>query len=205
MTRRLWLEPPEVWEAEIRAYEEADLVLAAASGRRRLHRQLEHPHVDDPGRRHGTARGAQSRLRRLTGASGAVLRPAHRAAGRPRAVGLYAGENDLEARTGKTPEHVLAEVAAFAALLSRQLPRTQLYLISVKPSPARRRRWSLMQRLNTLLAAFAREDPRRAWIDVATPSFDARGRRRCELFLEDGLHLSPAGYVLCGPSRYARS
>ena len=196
MTRRLWLEPPETWEGEIRAFEEEDRRSPPPAG--------------------GIVFTGSSSIRMWTtlAADMAPLAVLNRGFGgsqahqalffaprivlpyRPRGVVLYAGENDLEGRTGKTPEHVLAEVAAFADLLSREVPRARLYLLSVKPSPARRRRWPLMRRLNALLAAFAREDPRRAWVDIATPSFDSRGRRRRELYLEDGLHLSPAGYVL---------
>ena len=114
----------------------------------------------------------------------------------PRAVVLYAGENDLEAHNRKEPEDVLADIRAFADLLADNVPPARLYLISLKPSPARLDDWPRARQLNTLLAAFASEDPRRAFVDIATPSFDAAGRRRRELYLDDGLHLSPAGYAL---------
>ncbi|MEA2626070.1 MAG: hypothetical protein QOD06_2115 [Candidatus Binatota bacterium] len=109
---------------------------------------------------------------------------------------LYAGENDLEAHNRKTAERVLADVRAIVALVEERHPAARIYLVSVKPSPARRTRWREARRLNDLLGTFAAESPRRAYLDVATPTFDARGRRRRELFLEDGLHLSPAGYAL---------
>lgn len=115
---------------------------------------------------------------------------------RPSTVVLYTGENDLEERTAKTPEWVLAEVAAFADLLAEALPRTRLVLLSVKPSPARRQYWRLASRLNALLATFAQDDPRHQWVDLATPMFNQRGQPRRDLFLADGLHLSTAGYAL---------
>jgi lysophospholipase L1-like esterase len=115
---------------------------------------------------------------------------------RPSAVVLYTGENDLEARTGKTPAQVLAELAALSDLLARELPHARLYLLAVKPSPARRSRWAIARSLNALLESFTQADSRRRWVDVATPAFDAGGRRRTDLYLADGLHLSPKGYAL---------
>lgn len=115
---------------------------------------------------------------------------------RPRAVVLCAGENDLEAHRGKSPERVLDDVRRFADLLADACPHARLYLLAIKPSPARAAVWPVVRRCNGMLRAFALEDPRRSWIDVATPTFDEAGRRRAELFLDDGLHLSPAGYAM---------
>ncbi len=196
MSRRLWLEPPETWEAEIRAFEQEGqrsppplgAIVFTGSSSIRMWTTL------------AADMAPLAVLNRGFGGSQAhqalFFAPRIVLPYRPRGVVLYAGENDLEARTGKRPEDVLAEVAAFADLLAREVPQARLYLLSVKPSPARRRRWPLVRRLNELLATLAREDARRVWVDVATPSFDRRGHRRRELFLEDGLHLSPAGYVL---------
>lgn len=196
MTRRLWLEPAAIWEEEIRRYEEGDrhappptgAILFTGSSSIRLWTTLAQDLAPLTILNRGFG-GAQAH--QVLSFAPRILLPYH-----PSAVVLYIGENDLEARTGKTPEHVLAEVAALSDLLARELPQARLYLLAVKPSPARRRRWAQARRLNTLLAAFAQEDCRRCWVDVATPAFDARGRWRSDLYMADGLHLSPAGYAL---------
>jgi lysophospholipase L1-like esterase len=196
MTHRLWLEPPATWEGEIRRFEEDDrrapppagAIIFTGSSSIRMWTTLtqDMAPLTVLNRAFGGAQAHQ-----VLSFAPRILLPY-----RPRAVVLYAGENDLEARTGKTPEHVLTEVAALSDLLIRELPQVRLYLLAVKPSPARRGRWALARRLNALLAAFAQEDPRRCWVDVATPAFDTRGHRRSDLYLADGLHLSPAGYAL---------
>lgn len=112
----------------------------------------------------------------------------------PRVVVLGAGENDLEPIRGKSPERVLDDVARLDALLRDHLPVLRLYCLNVKPSPAREASWPAALRYNELLAGFCAAAPHRALLDVATVHFDAEGHRRRELFLEDGLHLSPEGY-----------
>jgi lysophospholipase L1-like esterase len=115
---------------------------------------------------------------------------------RPVAVVLCAGENDLEALRGKSPERVLQDVRLFADLLADSRPDCRLYLLSVKPSPARAAVWPAARDFNELLDRFSGDDPRRTFVDVTTPFFDSGGRRRAELFLADGLHLSPLGYAV---------
>jgi lysophospholipase L1-like esterase len=115
---------------------------------------------------------------------------------RPRAVVLGAGENDLEAIRGKSPERVLDDVSRFDDLVRGALPGVRSYFLNVKPSPARRAVWPRACRYNELLRTFVEAVPSRGLLDVATPTFDADGNRRVELFLEDGLHLSAAGYAM---------
>ncbi len=196
MAPRLWLEPPDTWEAEIRDYEEGDqrarppsgAIVFTGSSSIRMWITLQRDMAPLPVLNRGFG-GAQTH--QVLYFAPRILLPY-----RPSAVVLYTGENDLEERTGKTPAQVLREVSALSDLLFRELPQARLYLLAVKPSPARRRRWAQARRLNALLAAFAEEDGRRRWVDVATSAFDSRGRRRTELYLADGLHLSPAGYAL---------
>jgi lysophospholipase L1-like esterase len=38
--------------------------------------------------------------------------------------------------------------------------------------------------------------PRLIYVDVATPMLTADGATRAELYVEDGLHMTPAGYDL---------
>jgi lysophospholipase L1-like esterase len=196
MPHRLWLEPPATWEGEIRQFEEDDrraqppagAIIFTGSSSIRLWTTLARDMAPLTVLNRGFG-GAQAH--QVLAFAPRILLPYP-----PSAVVLYVGENDLEARTGKTPEHVFAEVAGLSDLLARELPQARLYLLAVKPSPARRRRWALARRFNALLAAFAQEDRRRCWVDEATPAFDARGHRRSDLYMADGLHLSPAGYAL---------
>jgi len=196
MSESIVHEPSEVWEEEVRALEAADsrhrtprgaIVFIGSSSIRfwtTLARDLAPLVVVNRGFGGAQVDAVVHYTPRLV----LVLRP--------RAVVLGAGENDLEAIRGKTPERVLADTARFDEIVRSAFPGARTYFLNVKPSPARRAVWPEANRYNELLRAFADADPRRAFLDVASPTFDAEGNRRPELFLEDGLHLSAAGYAM---------
>jgi lysophospholipase L1-like esterase len=113
---------------------------------------------------------------------------------KPSVVVFYAGDNDLEA--GKTPTQVLTAFQSFVATMHRALPDTRVVFVSIKPSIAR---WNIVDKMraaNQLVRDYARTDARLVYVDVFTPMLDALGQPKRELFLEDGLHMTPAGYAI---------
>lgn len=113
---------------------------------------------------------------------------------RPRAIVVYEGDNDLA--SGKTPERVAGDFREFVRRVHAAQPETRIAILSVKPSLLR---WNLVdatRRTNALLEELAASDPRLTYIDVFTPMLNAEGTPRPELFVEDGLHMTPAGYEL---------
>ena len=113
---------------------------------------------------------------------------------KPPVVVFYAGDNDLAA--GKTPAQVLDAFRSFVATMHRELPATRVVFVSIKPSIAR---WNIVDKFreaNQLIRDYARTDDRLVYVDVFTPMLDASGQPRRELFLEDGLHMTPAGYAI---------
>lgn len=113
---------------------------------------------------------------------------------KPRLVVVYAGDNDIA--DGRTPAQVASDWRAFAALVGRELPEARVAFVSIKPSPSR---WALVERVreaNRLVQAEVARDPRQAYVDVFTPMLGANGRPRPELFADDSLHMTPAGYAL---------
>lgn len=113
---------------------------------------------------------------------------------RPRAVVLYAGENDLWSR--KSSSDVLAAFHAFREKLHAALPQARLIFLSIKESPSRARVRETVRETNRLIAAACAGDPRLIFVDVATPLLDPQGNFRPELFIDDQLHLAPAGYAI---------
>jgi lysophospholipase L1-like esterase len=113
---------------------------------------------------------------------------------RPGTVLVYAGDNDLAA--GSTPDEVLRRFTAFVEGVRRELPRTRIEYISIKPSPARRALQARIEDTNALIRQYVEAHPDLAYIDVYTPMLDESGRPRRELFLPDRLHLNAAGYAL---------
>ena len=115
---------------------------------------------------------------------------------RPRAVVLYAGDNDLSEGTGKTPESVLADFERFVGIVHGAWPEVPVYFLSIKPSTLRWGRWPAMRDANARIAAFARATRGVEYVDVATPMLGPKGRPRGELLAFDGLHLNARGYAL---------
>jgi lysophospholipase L1-like esterase len=112
----------------------------------------------------------------------------------PRLVVLYAGDNDIAA--GKTPEQVSADFRAFVRAVHRELPRTRIVYLSIKPSIQRWKLWDRMRRVNALIEAACMGDSGLRCVDVATPMLGRDGKPRPELFAPDGLHLNARGYAL---------
>ncbi len=112
----------------------------------------------------------------------------------PRAVVLYAGENDLD--QGASPEQVEDSFRDFAERLDDRLGLVPLVFISIKPSPSRA--WALPQirRANELIRAALADWPNARFLDVFPRMLDAEGRVRHEFFTDDWLHMSRAGYLL---------
>jgi lysophospholipase L1-like esterase len=116
----------------------------------------------------------------------------------PRALVLYAGDNDLG--DGHPPEAVIRSLTNLVARAERRLGPLPLGFVSIKPSPAR---WELRRRIavvNEAARHLCVQRRNRHFIDVGATMLDAAGLPRVELFAEDGLHLSAAGYALWGPT-----
>jgi lysophospholipase L1-like esterase len=116
---------------------------------------------------------------------------------RPKTVVVYAGENDLWAN--KTPETVLADFRAFCAKVHAALPQARIVFIAIKPSPSRMRIRENVIKANALIAAEIAKDKRLVYVDIFNPMLDANGKDRPELFVEDMLHMTPAGYAVWRP------
>lgn len=121
---------------------------------------------------------------------------------RPRAIVLYAGDNDLD--KGDAPEQVLALFDRFAAAVRERLGVLPLLLVSIKPSPCRFWNCAKIRRANELLSEAAAASPGAQFIDVFHIMLDAGGQPRHELFNGDGLHMNRAGYHLWASAIWPR-
>jgi lysophospholipase L1-like esterase len=115
---------------------------------------------------------------------------------RPRAVVLYAGDNDLSWPASKSPEQVFGDFRQFVEIIHSELPETWIYYISIKPSIRRWSNWGKCQKTNGLIADYIRTQPRVQFIDVDQAMLDAQGKPRKELFRWDGLHMNAEGYAV---------
>ena len=82
------------------------------------------------------------------------------------------------------------------ARIRRDLPRTRIGYLAIKPSPSRAEQLPLQRQANDLIRAEAARMRDVVFIDIATPMLGADGQPRAELFLGDRLHMNRAGYAL---------
>jgi lysophospholipase L1-like esterase len=113
---------------------------------------------------------------------------------KPKLVLLYAGDNDIAG--GKSGEQVFADFKKFVAKVQAALPETRIAYIAIKCSPSRVKYMEPMKTANRLIQEFTAADPRLMYVDVFTPTLDAAGQPRPELYVGDQLHLNADGYKL---------
>jgi len=185
---------PEKWTAEIEKFTQADALKAPAQGavvfvgsssiRRWSSLATDFPEINLLNRGFGGSELPDS----VFFADRIVIPYA------PRLVVVYAGENDLQA--GKSAESVLATFQAFHTKIHAALPKTKIIFLAIKESPSRAKIREKVLLANRLITDDCTKDPRLTFVDVATPMLDAKGQTRPELFIEDQLHMKPAGYVI---------
>ncbi|MBS0366958.1 MAG: hypothetical protein JSR67_14160 [Proteobacteria bacterium] len=110
----------------------------------------------------------------------------------PRAIVLYAGENDLNA--GEPVAEVLANFDTFMGKKTAALGNTPVYFISLKPSKARFTQLAQQSAVNAGVRARAARRADLHYIDVA-PLMLENGQPK-NIYRADGLHLTAAGYRL---------
>jgi lysophospholipase L1-like esterase len=113
---------------------------------------------------------------------------------RPASLVVYAGDNDLG--DGQTPRQVRSRLETLAAKVECDLRQIPFGFISIKPSPARLGLLDRIADANEMIRRTLSGCPHAFYIDVFTPMLGLDGQPRSELFLDDGLHLSAAGYQL---------
>ena len=111
---------------------------------------------------------------------------------RPRAIVFYAGENDLD--SGRAPGEAAREVGRFLDAKRRALGDAPVFFISAKPSKARFGQLGRQAELNNAIRSLASTRRDLVFVDVV-PAMLSGGQPR-ELFVEDGLHMTPAGYAI---------
>ncbi len=120
---------------------------------------------------------------------------------RPAVVVFYAGDNDINA--GRTPDQVVADYREFVQKVLAARADTRIIFLAIKPSPARWDKWPAMREANERVRSYGEgynsnrsAGPLLFFADVATPMLTANGQTQAHLYVEDGLHMSTAGYAM---------
>ena len=112
---------------------------------------------------------------------------------KPKTVLLFAGGNDINA--GKAPEKVFEDYKAFVAKVREALPETKIWFLSLYPNLKRAAQLEKTTKLNALIAAHAKADPKLGFIDIAS-ALCPDGKPRAEVLRDDQLHLNEDGYAI---------
>lgn len=118
-------------------------------------------------------------------------------AGRPRAIFLMAGVNDLIFST-IAPEALLRQYERLLDRIAAESPATQVFIQS--PRPSTRRATNHISRVRTpasrLSTACAADDRRRGLKFIDIRSRMLRDGKLPAEYTVDGIHLTPAGYAV---------
>lgn len=112
----------------------------------------------------------------------------------PCKVFFYAGDNDLN--SGRNATQVRDDVVAFVQRVHRDLPKTTVEYISIKPSLSRANLLPAIKEANAMIKAALARLPHTGYSDIYTPMLGSDGQPRPALFREDMLHMTPEGYAI---------
>ncbi len=185
---------PSRWEADIKAFEAADLsdppvrggIVFTGSSSIRLWTTLKQ---DFPGLPVVNRGFGGSMLPEVTAFLERTVTP-HR----PALVVVYCGGNDIDA--GRSADQVLADFQALVAKLHDILPITRIDFISIAPNPARWAEVETVRAANRKIEAYIATDSRLAFINVFPLMLGPDGHPKPDIYVADGLHMNAAGYAI---------
>lgn len=114
----------------------------------------------------------------------------------PRAIVLYAGENDLAG--GTDVDRLLDELQRFLAVKTRMFGHLPVILLSLKPSPARWADHPRQLRYNAKAQQLAKARPDATYLEIGDFLMD--GDKPGDHYVRDGIHLKPEAYRLWSPA-----
>jgi lysophospholipase L1-like esterase len=111
---------------------------------------------------------------------------------KPSAIVVYAGENDLAFDSAKVSQTLINFKRLMNAIFEK-FPKTQIYVLSIKPSP---KRWNFdlkFMEFNDQINRIAKQQKYMTYVDIRT-SMLSKGDVRRDIFQPDSLHLNNEGY-----------
>ncbi len=110
---------------------------------------------------------------------------------RPALIVFYAGDNDIAA--GKSVDKVFNDFKTFFNRVKKDMPRTKVIYLPIKPSILRWKFWDEMKKVNEKVLELSRREKNLFYADLASVLLK-NGEPDPELYIKDGLHLNENGY-----------
>lgn len=114
----------------------------------------------------------------------------------PKQIVIYCGENDLAYVDTVSALTVTNRFITLFEMIRSVWGSVPIAFISIKPSPSREHLIPKVLEANKLVRNFLSTKINTAFIDVYTPMLTAEGKLRPELYIEDRLHMTAAGYAI---------
>ena len=113
-----------------------------------------------------------------------------------RGMVIFVGNDISGSETDHTAEEVEPLVRHILSVSHQHQPGAPVFLMEVTPTPSRFTVWPEIRRFNAMLREVALSTADTHFVATAGQVLDPAGNPRRELFREDALHLSEAGYRL---------
>ena len=114
----------------------------------------------------------------------------------PKQVVIYCGENDIAYSDTVTAPLVLERFKTLFGMIREKLPIENVLYVSIKPSPSRLKYFTVVQQANRLIKQFLAGQKHTGYVDVFHAMLSSSGRPMPDIFLDDSLHMKPAGYAI---------
>lgn len=114
----------------------------------------------------------------------------------PKQVVIYCGENDIAYSDTVTAATVLARFKILFGLIREKYHNENIVFVSIKPSPSRQKLLPLFQQANALIKQFLATEKNTTFVDVFDLMLTKDGKLLPELYVDDMLHMKPAGYAI---------
>ncbi|MBL6445135.1 hypothetical protein JMN32_02370 [Fulvivirga sp. 29W222] len=112
----------------------------------------------------------------------------------PAQVVIYSGDNDIT--HGKTAVQVYGDFCTVYGMIKARFPETKVSVISIKPCPARWNKAREIEMANEMIKKYAETKSNLTFVDIYDSMLTSEGKPKPELYLEDGIHMTDAGYEI---------
>lgn len=114
----------------------------------------------------------------------------------PKQVVIYCGENDHASADSISATEVVKRFKTLYSMIRQNLPNATIDFVSMKPSPIRESIQGKIKAANKEISLFLKKEKAAAFINIYPAMLDTKGNMREELYLNDRLHMKPAGYKI---------
>lgn len=114
---------------------------------------------------------------------------------KPKQVVVYSGENDFTA-DGVNAEIVFDRFTTLFETIRKDLPKSHILFVSIKPSPSRLKYLPEMVKANAMIKNYLKVNRGTGFVDVYSKMLLKDGTPMPDIFKADKLHMNEAGYAI---------